>query len=201
MFHSSSARARELGGRSRNSRPSPRTGSDLPGSRVAASLVALALPLCACHTFAPVSPGELSAGVGMRARLSASVADSLETASSGEFRGARTIEGTVVGLDAAEIVVEVPVTRDFVGMRPVDLNQRVRLPVEELELVEIRRLNVFRTGILVGGVGAGLGTVVASGLFGSFGGSSLPGTGQPVEDGRGLIPFRIRIPLGIGAGW
>lgn len=132
-----------------------------------------------CHTFQPVSVGELAPGTSVRARVTGAYADTLEALLQRE--DAREIEGTVVSETGSSVLLEVPVEQTLRGMRLSTLNQRVDIPTSAFVEVETKQLDRGRTLAVAGAAAAVLGTIVVVQLSKESGGSTNPGGGGPVE--------------------
>lgn len=132
-----------------------------------------------CHTFQPVSVGELTPGTAVRARVTGAYSDTLEVLLQRD--DAREIEGTVVSETGSSILLEVPVEQTLRGMRFSTLNQRVEIPTSAFVDVETKQLDRGRTLVVAGAAAAILGTIVVVQLSKESGGSQNPGGGGPVE--------------------
>lgn len=132
-----------------------------------------------CHTFQPVTVGELTPGTSVRARVTGAYADTLEALLQRD--DAREIEGTVVSDAGSSVLLEVPVEQTLRGMRLSTLNQRVEIPTSAFVEVETKQLDRTRTFAVAGAAAAVLGTIVVVQLSKESGGSTNPGGGGPVE--------------------
>lgn len=150
-------------------------------------LLAAAALLTGCFTYIPARPGEVEAGVDVRARVSpdasARIAPLLGASDS------RRLDGRLISSGTDTIVVEVPTVmvdnREF-GRTP---NQRVSIARSDLVELEIRKLDRGRTMGIVGGGAIVLGVTLINALKGEPGKEPLPGGG-----GTDAIVFRIVWP-------
>ncbi len=147
------------------------------GPRTAAA-VAAALLTGACHTYAPSTPTDVTAGDRVRTLLTQT---QFEEFSEHLLGGDRLLEGTVVEADATSMLLEVPVVTVAEGIRVDSYNQRLRIPVEGLADVELRSLSRGRTYALVGILGAAVGAIAWDQFRGSRRGDAIPPT-PPEED-------------------
>jgi hypothetical protein len=155
-------------------------------ARTAIPVAALAL-LTGCFSYIPARPGEVEAGVDVRARVSpdagARIAPLLGATD------ARRLDGKLITNGADTIIVEVPTVmldnREF-GRTP---NQRVSIPRSDLVELEVRKLDRWRTMGLFGGAAVVLGVTLTKALNGEPGKEPLPGGG-----GTDAIVFRIAWP-------
>jgi hypothetical protein len=136
----------------------------------------------ACYSYIPVRAGDaFQPGSAVRVRVSASEAERLE-----ELRSVydRLVEGVVVGSSGSEVLLDTSVgTLDPMrGTRP--LTQRLNIARSEINEVELRRLDRFRTGAAVGGLVLATGLVVAA-AFGGIIGGPRDDVDPPVELWRG----------------
>ena len=116
--------------------------------------------LAACYTYAPIDPGEVGTGSGVRIRVSPAAAGRIAPLLGGA--DSRGIAGTMVENAPASMIVEVPtLVPDAIGTAFQTLNQRVSIARSEVIEFERRTLDRFRTGALVG-IGA---IVVGSAVF------------------------------------
>jgi len=105
--------------------------------------------LAACYTYAPIDPGAVRPGSGVRARVSATTADQLEPLL-GTSNG-RLLSGTLISVAADTLVVEVPaVFRAEVGSSIQTLHQRVSIPRSGLLEMESRTLDRVKTYAVAG---------------------------------------------------
>jgi hypothetical protein len=140
-------------------------------------LYLLSLPLFnACYTYAPIEPGSIQPGVGVRARVSGSAADRLAPLLG--TSNPRLVSGRLVDTRADTIIVEVPtVMQASIGSSVETLHQRISISRSELVELETRRLDRFRTTAIAGGVAIVLGAVVLSALGDDPGYNGPPGPG------------------------
>ena len=142
--------------------------------RPLALLVTVVIP--ACYTYAPVEPGNIQPGVGVRARVSGAAADRLAPLLG--TSNPRLVDGRLVDTRADTIIVEVPtVIQASIGGSVETLHQRISIPRSELVELETRRLDRLRTAAIAGGVAVVLGAVVLGALGDDPGSNGPPGPG------------------------
>jgi hypothetical protein len=150
-------------------------------------LVAITALSSGCFSYIPARPGEVEAGVDVRARVSpdasARIAPLLGAAD------ARRLDGKLVELGGDTLIVEVPtvmLTNSEFGRTP---NQRISIPRSELVELEVRKLDRARTMGIVGAGAIVLGVTLVNALKGEPGKEPLPGGG-----GTDNVVFRIAWP-------
>jgi hypothetical protein len=105
----------------------------------------------------------------------------------------RLIEGEVLERSEGEMLLLVPITTDVVGARVQTLHQRLRVPDQGVIEVEARRLDRFKTGIVLGASIAAAAGIATAALAGGFR-SDRPGDGGNPADL--VIPIGFSIPFG-----
>lgn len=149
------------------------------------SLLSFSVLLAGCYSYAPLETSALRPGVDVRARVTAPTA--LQIAPLIGVADARLFTGTVINAGTDTMIVEVPTTvRADVGNAIQTLHQRVSVPRTSLLELETRRIDRWRTAVLVGGVAIGVGVIVVKSMRSNPGKEQMPGGGGPSE---------IRIPL------
>ena len=152
-----------------------------------AMITAIAALSSGCFSYIPARPGEVEAGVDVRARVSPDA--SARIAPLLGASDARRLDGKLITNGSDTIVVEVPTVmvdnREF-GRTP---NQRVSIPRTDLLELEIRKLDRGRTLGIVGGGAIVVGVTLINALKGGPGKEPLPGGG-----GTDAIVFRIAWP-------
>lgn len=150
-------------------------------------LAAASALLAGCFSYIPARPGDVEAGVDVRARVSPDA--SARIAPLLGATDARRLDGRLITNGADTIVVEVPTVmlenREF-GRTP---NQRVSIARSDLVELEVRKLDRARTMGIVGGGAVVLSVALVSALKGEPGKEPLPGGG-----GTDAIVFRIVWP-------
>lgn len=132
--------------------------------------------LAACYTYAPVDPAGISPGMGVRARVSAAAGERIAPLLGSTQ--ARLLDGTVVEASSDTMILEVPtVVRAEIGPSVQTLRQRVSLGRADVLEMESRKLDSFRTRVLVGGVAAIVISTAVRALKGEPGKDKLPGDG------------------------
>lgn len=141
-------------------------------------LVFALLPvLAACYTYAPIEPSEVSPGMGLRARVSAAAGERIAPLLGSTQT--RLLDGTVVEAGRDTMILEVPTTvRAEIGPSVQTLRQRVSLARGDVLEMESRKLDNFRTRLLVGGIAAIVVSTAVQSLKGEPGKDQLPGGGS-----------------------
>ena len=145
---------------------------------LAAAAVAAALLTGACHTYAPSTPADVTAGDRVRTLLTQPQFEEFDEHLLG---GDRLVEGTVVEADATSMLLEVPVVTVAEGIRIDSYSQRLRIPLQGIADVEIRSLSRGRTYALAGILGAAVGAIAWDQFRGSRRGDPILPT-PPEED-------------------
>lgn len=146
-------------------------------------ILLLSLPaLVGCHAYRAGTPEDLRTGTEVRARLSPGEAGRLESLVAPRNRA---LEGRIEEVDPDSVLLRVTVHNELRGARVQTLQQRVRVARSGILDMEVREMDRFRTGILVGGAVAVL-TAVAIDRWG--------GGGEGGDD-PGPPPAEARIPL------
>jgi hypothetical protein len=112
---------------------------------------ALAMPalVAGCYTYAPVQSSALSAGTGVRARVSATAAERVAPLLG--VSDARVLTGTLIDNQSGTLIVEVPtIAQAAVGPTGQTLNQRISIAPGDLVEIESRKLDRQRTAVVVG---------------------------------------------------
>jgi hypothetical protein len=160
-------------------------------------LIALfVLTASGCYTFQPTNVLELEPGQAVRARITGAFSDSLSTIL---MRDARTFEGDVVQSDGRSVLLDVPVSSGYRGMRLQTLNQRVEVPRDAFLEVSAKQLSKGRTFAALGAVGVIAGSLIYTQLNSDTGGADRPGGGGPVES---VVPVpSFSLPIWLGRLW
>ena len=112
---------------------------------------ALVMPalVTGCYTYAPVQSSALSAGTGVRARVSATAAERVAPLLG--VSDARVLTGTLIDNQSGTLIVEVPtIAQASVGTGGQSLNQRISIAPGDLIEIESRKLDRQRTAVVVG---------------------------------------------------
>jgi hypothetical protein len=138
-----------------------------------------------CYTYQTADPGLVEPGRDVRVRLSLEAADRLEEV---RMTDDRLMEGKLLERRGENLVVETTVNRldPMTGGRL--LSQRLSLAPVEIQEVETKALDKFKTGAMAAAAAAVVGYIVVS-QFQDSGGSDPGGPGGPPESRV------IRIPL------
>jgi hypothetical protein len=156
------------------------------------SLVAAIALQLACYRYVPTELAAVQVGGHVRAVVDATAAERLRT--SYGIAGT-TLDGRVVGRQGDVLtlsVPSVPLGSPFGADHP--LYQQVPVAPADVVGVDVRSLDVFRTGALLG-VGAAAVTVIAvRALGGGTGGTTNGSGGGPSESVRPWT-VHVRIPL------
>lgn len=140
-----------------------------------AALVAVLLVSSGCYRYVPADVMVTPPGTEVRLLVTADGAEELEQVTEVDPALPR-VNGTMIELDGSEVVLNVPIARREGGFVTGMLEQRVRLPSDEIVSFERRELNGTTTAI------ATVGTAVAiGGLFALLSQSLLGDNGDPGE--------------------
>jgi hypothetical protein len=153
------------------------------------NLLVLISMLSGCYSFVPVELESLSEGETVVARVSRE-----DAARFGEVLGRtdQIVEGTVLESTSAGILLDVEVATRQVGFRFEPLGQRVRLNRTEIQELNRREVDRWRTTTLVTAIGVAVGTAAWAALAGDTGGGSNPQGGGTISDDRRLkVTFRL----------
>ena len=153
------------------------------------NLLVLVSMLSGCYSFVPVELESLSEGETVVARVSREDAERF-----GEVLGRtdQVLEGTVLESTSAGVLLDVEVATRQVGFRFEPLGQRVRLNRTEIQELDRRELDRWRTTTLVTAIGIAVGTAAWAALGGDTGGGSNPQGGGTISDDRRLtVTFRL----------
>jgi hypothetical protein len=143
--------------------------------RPRALLVAMIPLLAACYRYAPIEPGQVQAGSGVRARVSLTAAQRIAPLLGAS--DARILRGRLVSIGDT-LIVEVPVVQPADASGVVQtLHQRISVPRSDLIELETRKLDRMRTGGLVGAAAIILGVLLVDALKGEPGLDNPPGGG------------------------
>ena len=159
-------------------------------SLVARRLSALAIVAAAgCYRYAPIPVAQLEPGMDVRARLTATAVDRLSRGSRtgiGALDGF-TVNGTVGQIGADSVLLSVPTTVLEADYRATVLRQDIAVPRADVVAAETRRLDKWRTSLIVGGVAAGTLAVIVNARRGAGHSGGIPVIGGPSE---------TRVPVG-----
>jgi hypothetical protein len=140
-----------------------------------------------CYSYVPTALDAIQPGDQVRLRISATAADRLEPI---RFTTARDLEGAIIRHNDGELHVDAFIrTVDARGTTAM-FTQRLNLPDNEVQAVHYRRLDVLKTGLAVGGLGAALGAVAYVIISGDLGRTTEY---EPVE--LRSSPFRLQVRL------
>jgi hypothetical protein len=141
-----------------------------------------------CYTYSVIAPGTAPIGIEVRARITGAASDRVAP-QLGTF-DTREVTGNIVENRNGELLLDVELgTRPNVSASTGPLHTRVSLaPADMLDLSQ-RRLDRTRTGLLVGGILAGVGAGVALALRSGGGGDIGKGPPEPPPINR--IPIRL----------
>ena len=147
-----------------------------------------------CYTYRGVPIADVRPGTSVRARLSGAEAERLESVIG---TTGRYVEGDLVErLDTAYVLAVNLPAASAAGAPATTLQQRIVVSSADLQTLEVRRLDRFRTALLVGGAVA---ASVAIAVARSNGAGSGPnsGGGPPELRVPAAVPF-IRFRIGVG---
>lgn len=156
--------------------------------------VGMAVLTFGCYEYVPTTMEAVPEGARIRAVLTADGRRLLNQRF--QFRNEdQTIEGELVDRTGSQVrlfVPSVPLGEAY-GGRP--LYQQVELPAQDIVRIELRRLDVSRTGLLVGGVAVVAGAVTVRILTGGEPGRPPRDGGEPPERvAPGGLGFRMSFP-------
>ena len=137
-----------------------------------------ALVASGCYTFQPTGMDEVAPGQSVRARVTGTFADSLQTMIG---RGDRVFEGVLVERQGSSSLLEIPVQQALQGMRFQTLSQRVEVPDAAVVEIENKELNRGRTYAGVAVAAVVLGAVIVMQINKDSGGAQRPGRGGPQD--------------------
>jgi len=152
-----------------------------------AIVVVMSYCLGACYVYEPIRPADAVQAAHVRATVSSTQAAELAPV----LRNVTPqVVGTVVGLEGASILLDVPLVGQTPGVSRAPVYNRVRLPLEHIVSFESRSLSRWRTGVTLGSAVAAVvaGWVVISGE------TKVDDKGKTGTDNA----IRIRIPIGFG---
>jgi hypothetical protein len=144
--------------------------------RTIGPLLAATIPfLAGCYRYAPIQVGEVSPGMGVRARVSLTAAQRIAPLIGAS--DARVLRGRLISTGDT-LIVEVPVVQPADGSGVVQsLHQRIAVPRTDLIELETRQLDRTRTGGLIGIAAIILGVMLVDALNGEPGLDTPPGGG------------------------
>lgn len=153
-------------------------------------LLAASLAASGCFAYIPSSPQEVAPGQPLRLRLSAEAAARYQDL---RLANSRLLEGTLVSRSASELMVEASVGVNDATRDSRALVQQVSVPLSGILEVELKRLDGFKTGLLVAGGGALLTVAIIKGGGGSGSKHNPP---DDTPDARRIPLIRFSLPLG-----
>lgn len=144
-----------------------------------------------CYSYVPTRLESVEPGTSVRLRISPEEVTRLQ-----EMRRSddRVLDGVLLTRGSDEVLVETSVGSIDPTRGTRALNQRVGVSLSGIRDVELRRLDRFRTGALLGGGGVALGLIVAAQLQeGRNDPDGIPD--GPLEGRRFLLPIGLRISV------
>jgi hypothetical protein len=157
--------------------------------RYSLGLCALLPLLGGCYRYAPAQLQDVRPGANVRARISAVEADRIAPVVSVD--GARRLHAVLLVADTAGVLLEVPSAQRTQGGGMETLSQQVRLPTEGVVQVELRQLDLLRTGITAA-AGAALMAVVIEAVVGRSARTADEGEYEVPEMRSGWMLLRLR---------
>lgn len=143
-----------------------------------------------CFSYTSADPSTVPTGSAVRARITAAEAERLVSVLGREDR---VLEGLLVGREPEGIRLEVASVVGTRGASVMRLKQGVTLPPTELNELEVRRLDGFRTAGLVAGAVV-ITAALISAAFAVESGSPVSGPGKGgVEMSVGRILLRSQL--------
>lgn len=150
--------------------------------RLAAVVLAL-LPSTACYTYRPIPVNGLQSGMDVRVQLSRDGARRAE-ARSGEAVGIERdalVSGVVGRTGTDSLLLAIPSTVYEGDFRARTLNREVALARTDMSGVEVRRLDRWKSALVVGGVGVATYILLRQTRRGAGSSGSIPVHGGPAE--------------------
>lgn len=140
-----------------------------------------------CYSYSLIEPAQADAGLDVRARITPAESARLE-----ELVGLRdrVIQGEVVGVESAGLVLSIPTVLPEPGTSPSRLHRRITLSNSAIVELEQRRFSRWRTFSLIGIAAAVAGYVVVA----QFGGEDGDGGIDKPDPPNLVLPIRISVP-------
>jgi hypothetical protein len=151
-------------------------------------LPAVALQL-GCYRYVPADLAAVPVGGHIRAMVNATAADRLH--STYGVAGS-TLDGRVVAREGDVVTLAVPSVGLGSPLGTHALYQQVAVAAADVVGVEVRRVDVFRTGVVVAAGAAAASVIAARALNGGSGGTSSGTGGGPTESMR---PWTVRVAI------
>jgi hypothetical protein len=152
-------------------------------------VLALSLAAAGCYSYTEVSPAAVPPGSDVRLRVARGSALSVGTRQVPD--DGRPLRGKVLpGTSADTLLFSVALGPGEPGNPSLGLRGMVPIPMSDVELVEVRRLEKARTWAFVG-VGALLGLVVLDWAF-DVTNADKPGSEPGGADNAAIVRFRLR---------
>ena len=149
---------------------------------------AVLIMVTGCYSYSPAGLESIHPGHAVRVRLTAAEAERLEPI---RVTDARLMEGTVVERSGVELLVDSHVGSLDPQRGTRALVQRINVPVAEIQEIELRRLDMLKTGAAVGGFALATTAIILAARGGGIGGRD--GGGDLPEFRRWDVPaLRIR---------
>jgi hypothetical protein len=156
--------------------------------RVAPLIALCVVPFTgACFTYAPIEPGDIQPGMGVRARISPAAGERIAPLLG--ISNPRLLTGTLIASTNDTLIVEVPTAAaEGVSVNQI-LHQRVSIARGDLRELESRKLDGARTALLAGAGAAIVVTVLRKVMRGNPASEPLPGGGGTDD----IVPlFQLR---------
>jgi hypothetical protein len=157
--------------------------------RVAAA-TALALCLSGCFSYVPTALETTPVGEDVRLLVTRQGGFELSAITNIDA-SVPLVRGRIVGREGAELLLSVPAAQRRDGFHTVQLNQTIRVPVDEIVGIERREFNGFNTALLAGG-GVAVAVGIITVIMDAFGNTGLD-TGPEPPEFRGSF---FSIPIG-----
>ena len=164
-----------------------RNGPGFVARLVCGAVCLLLLASTGCYSYSVIDPAQADPGLEVRARITSAESARLE-----DLVGLRdrVIQGQVVDVESAALVLSIPTVLPEPGTSPTRLHRHITLSNSAIVELEQRRLSRWRTFTAVGIAAAVAGYVVVAQFAGDDGD---PGTDKP--DPNNLVaPIRIPVP-------
>lgn len=140
-----------------------------------------------CYSYALIQPDAVAPGDGVRVLVTRQGA--VELAEVTEVAWEQPIfDGTVLGVEDDDLLLQVPVGERQVGFLSSQLHQTVRVPTSEIVSFQRRQLNTTTTALAIGGA-AGLATLLVVYIVSEH--RSGQGNGEPPPPDDLLLRFNL----------
>lgn len=140
-----------------------------------------------CYSYTLTQPEAVAPGDGVRVLVTREGAVQLAEVTEVRWE-APVFDGTVVGVEEDDLLLQVPVGERQVGFLTSSLNQTIRVPTSEIVSFQRRSLNTLATGFSIAGA-VGFGTALVLYIVSEH--RSGEGEGEPPPPDDLLMRFNI----------